>query len=116
MIPVMAVRTATLTGNTADIELGFLPDWISVINTTNLGSIASADTLKVEGQPDKGSSSGKMLATQASVSASTATAILIDAGNKITHKKDTFYGINIASVSGFSASDQVIVMAYRENG
>ncbi len=119
MIPVIARKTATLSSGKVDVELGFVPDHVEIVNQSKFSSIASAssgDMIKVTGKPNMGSSSGQLMGLQVTGS-SNSNMKMVNVGDVVSNYNSDFYGISIdfSSTSGFSSASSLAIVAMRQN-
>ncbi len=110
--PIIVTRKVTLSSAAADVELGFLPNYVECYDL----AAASSTTQIVRGKPDEGSSSAQMMAFQNSSSATVAAAMNsaeITQVSLVGASSVAAYGIAITSGAGFASSADVMVHAYR---
>jgi len=124
MMPTVANKTVTLASGKGKVDFGFSPDYVEILNTTNLGTTSSASGLMLtaKGKPDYGSSSGKMIGFRI-VGASNSGLNHFDVGNTVSHfaghavSSNDYFGLDIdfSSTSGVGSTDVLLVTGYRTN-
>lgn len=116
MVPVIARKEVTLSSGKADVNLGFVPDYVD-IQAGPYSSASSGDIVTMKGKPSAGSSSAKIVGVAHSGSSSAAQIAAIS-GNEVKQMSNSYHGLSLdfSSTAGIASSGDLTVMAFRHNG
>jgi len=119
MVPVIARKEVTLSSGAANVNLGFIPDFVDITVTGVLASGASGDVVKMTGKPaGAGLTDAKIVGL--AHSGSTATTGFVNFTNaEVQDLSNTnMYGLalDFASTAGIASGANLTVVAYRING